>query len=211
MEIILLIVGVIAIIHLVRQWRRWVYQRQLGRLAVNHARQAAMRAHARDLTMRRAASAMQSEILHLAGTPDFRRAAAAARMAAELQVPADFRRRQFTRLRPKLVEHLAERLQAGIARETALVGLAELVRDMAMPAFEAEYLAADASGCERPTTQPPDYRQRLRDLHAEHTQRMEAIRGTPDLDPEMREQLIESEQERFRNQLLASPGERGGA
>jgi hypothetical protein len=159
-----------------------------------------------DAAKRQAARNMQVVVQQLSQSPDFRRAASFAAAAAQAGVPVAFRQRQFRRLRSLLVEHLARRLQADAALESAAVGLRELVGSLGMAAYEADYIATEAQSRQRTTSQPaPNYRDRLRNLHTEHTQRMEAIRSTADLDEGLLEQLEEAELERFRRQLLGEP------
>lgn len=158
---------------------------------------------------RRAARDMQIAIQQLSQSPDFRRAASFAAQAATAGVPAAFRQRQFRRLRPLLVEHLARRLQAGANPETAAAGLRELIGGLGVAPYETDYIATEARSRQRPATQAaPNYRDRLRQVHAEHAQRLEAIRDTPDLEADVREQLLEAEHERFRRELLEEPEER---
>jgi hypothetical protein len=156
---------------------------------------------------RQAAREMQLAIQQLSQSPDFRRAASFAARAVQAGVPAAFRQRQFRRLRSLLIEHLARRLQAGAALESAAAGLRELVGSLGVAAYEADYIATEAQGRQRAPAQraEPNYRDRLRQLHAEHAQRLEAIRNTADLEEELREQLVEAEQERFRRELLEEP------
>jgi hypothetical protein len=155
---------------------------------------------------RRAARDLQLAIQQLPQSPDFRRAASYANHAAQIGVPADFRQRQFRRLRALLVQHLIRRLQAGASLDNACGGLAELIRALGVAAFEAEYIVAtvrEQQTVSSPRT--PDFRERLESLHAEHARRLEAIRSTPQLDEEVREQLLEAEQERFRGEALDQP------
>ncbi|HEY5315373.1 MAG TPA: hypothetical protein VIK18_22775 [Pirellulales bacterium] len=158
---------------------------------------------------RQAARDMQLAMQQLSQSPDFRRAASFAARAVQAGVPAAFRQRQFRRLRSLLIEQLARRLQTGTALETAAAGLRELVGSLGVAAYEADYIATESQGRQRRPTErrAPDYRDRLRQSHAEHGQRLEAIRNTPDLEDELREQLLEAEQERFRRDLLEEPDE----
>lgn len=161
-----------------------------------------------DAARRQTARNMQLAIQQVAQSPDFRRAASFAARAVQAGVPAPFRQRQFRRLRSLLVEHLARRLQAGASLQTAAAGLRELVTGLGVASYEADYIATEAQGRQVTTTERvPDYRDRLRQLHAEHTERLEAIRHTPDLEEELREQLLEAEHERFRRELLEDPSE----
>jgi len=155
---------------------------------------------------RQAAHDMQVAIQQLAQSPDFRRAASFAARAAEVRVPATFRQRQFCRLRPLLLDHLARRLQAGVGLQAAANGLRELIAALGVAAYEADYIATEAQACQTsPVERDPDYRERLRNSHAAHTRRLDAIRNTPDLDEELLEQLLEAEQERFRREVLEEP------
>ncbi|HUY90316.1 MAG TPA: hypothetical protein VMV10_16390 [Pirellulales bacterium] len=162
-----------------------------------------------EVAKRQAARDMQLAIQQLSQSPDFRRAASFAARANEAGVPAAFRQRQFRRLRSLLIEHLARRIQAGAALESAASGLRELVGGLGVAAYEADYIATEAQGRQGTPTQSaePNYRDRLRHLHGEHAQRLEAIRSTADLEEELREQLVEAEQERFRRELLEQPDE----
>jgi hypothetical protein len=182
-------------------------------VAAEHSRERAAaivrRRHAQaENTRRQAARDMQVAIQQLSRSPDFRRAATFAAHAAAVGVPVEFRQRQFRRLRSLLVEHLAGQLQAGASLEQAGAGLRELVTSLGVAVYEADYIATEAQGRQRPTMRPvPNYRDRLRQFHADHMQRLEAVRNTPDLDDELREQLLEAEQERFRRELLEEPEE----
>lgn len=173
---------------------------QQRELAAANVRQRQARLEA---VRRQAAREMQTAILQLALSPDFRRAASFAAKAVAAGVPTAFRQRQFARLRPLFVEHLARLLQAGANSESAAAGLRELVTHLGIAAYEAEYIVSEAQS-RRPQTpqRPAGFSDQLRQLHAEHSRRMEAIKNTPDLADELREQLLEAEQERFRRELL---------
>jgi hypothetical protein len=170
------------------------------------AADARRRRIAQHLDQRSAAHAMQVAIQQLGHTPDFRRAASFAGRAAAVHVPLSFRQRQFRRLRPLLVTHLKNLLSKDISEETAAGGLRELVSAMGVAAYEADYIVSDAQRSNESPREPADYGVRLRNLQADHTQRIQAIQATPALDEELREQLVETEHERFRTQLLNERG-----
>lgn len=66
--------------------------------------------------------------------------------------------------------------------------------------FDVQNVPLDA-----PIVQPqPSYASQIQQLQAEHQQRIEALRNVADLPAELREQLLESEQQRFRDRLLAA-------
>jgi len=188
---------------------RGAAQESNARAAVNvRWRRVQAEAAKRLAVIRHAARDMQLAIQQLSQTPDFRRAASFAASAVQLGVPAPFRQRQFRRLRSLLIEHLARRLQTGAALESAAAGLRELVGSLGVAAYEADYIVNEAQGRQpTPTERVPNYRDHLRQLHAEHAQRLEAIHNTADLEEELREQLVEAEQERFRRELLEEPNE----
>jgi len=138
--------------------------------------------------------------------PDFQRAANWAAHAREL--PAGVRQRIFRQFRGALLRHFAARLAAGTDANALLESLRTLLSHLGIPAFEADYLKAEA---ERLRTAPPpathpNYEQRLRDLQRDHEQRMGLLRTIAALDPETREQLLEAEERRFREELLALGG-----
>lgn len=168
-------------------------------------RMALQRAEARQQQAKRARAArdMQTAILQLPEAHDFRRAAAYAAHAAKVGVPLAFRQRQFTRLRRQIVEHVGRRLSDGATKEATSIGLKDLVSGLGIASYEAEYILAEAQRMQTPETdERPDYRTRLRELHREHEERLEAIRQTRNLQDDIREQLLEAEHERFRAQML---------
>ena len=86
---------------------------------------------------------------------------------------------------------------------SATTGLRELMSGLGVEAYEAEYIVLECQGRHQaPVLLPPTFGERLRGLHTQHAQRMEAIRKIPELDDALREQLVEAEQERFRQELL---------
>jgi hypothetical protein len=196
--------------HLAKAIRSRLKHSKIRSAAMALSRHAATNAQYRqaqlDAAKRQAAREMQLAIQHLHQAPDFRRAAAIAAIATRVGVPTAFRQQQFFRLRPLLIAHLARRLQEGIAMDAASAGLRELVVNLGAAAFEADYILTEAQARQRPSTPAtPNYRDRLRQINAEHAQRLEAIRSTAGLEDEVREQLVEAEQERFRRELLEMP------
>jgi hypothetical protein len=183
------------------QSRRWAReaaaQRQRQRMAEEAARQRAAE------KVSHSARLMQIALIQLPQSPDFRRAATFARHAKS--VPVAFRRRQFQRFRPLLVEHLAARLRDGMTVEQLLPGLTDLVTALGIAGYEADYICLEAEGqLQQRAGQPPlGFAAQMRQLQAEHQQRLDAIQCLPDLAPELREQLVEAEQQRFRERMIA--------
>jgi len=168
-------------------------QRRLAEAArLRRVQQAALNQRAR---------ALQVALLRLEQAPDFRRAASF--VAHAQQVPLAFRQRQFRRFRSRLVEHMAARLAAGEDRRLLVQSLTQLVTGLGIAAFEAAYLCHEADRrVAQPPPQPTTFAQRLQSLKTDHDQRIHGIRQLAGLDPEVREQLIEAEQERFHETIL---------
>lgn len=88
-----------------------------------------------------------------------------------------------------------------------LSSLTALVQALGIADYEAEYILEDAR---RSSAQPAiaeSYETRLRTLQATHDERMAAIRALPAIDQDTQEQLLESEQMRFRTAMLELSGE----
>lgn len=155
---------------------------------------------------------LQTALLQLGRCADFRRAASWAAKASA--VPLAFRQRQFHRFRGRLVQHFADRLAQGTEREVLMDSLTDLVRDLGVAPFEAEYIGMEAETRQppRPERRAPDFGEQIQQLEQEHEERMEAIRNLTVSDESIREQLLETELNRFRDELLrrsdSRPGER---
>jgi hypothetical protein len=150
------------------------------------------------------AKSLQVALATLAETPDFQRALSWGVHAQ--QVPAWFRQQIFTRFRCQLVDHLTARLTAGEDGDVLLEQLRQLVQTLSMAPFEAEYIEREARQRlvqSRPAPRGTSYDQQLRTLRTAHEQRMGAIRGLEGIDSEVRAQLLEAEQSRFRDAILA--------
>jgi hypothetical protein len=176
-----------------------------GLLAAAQQR-AAARAGKRREQLRRAnvhARNLQLALLQLDRATDFRRAATWAAQAKD--VPLAFRQRQFRRFRPHIVGYMAARLQAGADAEGLTQSLALLLQHLGIASYEAEYIRTEAERSlvrqPAPDTELP-FEQQVQALQRQHAQRMEALRRLPDLEEEMRERLLETEEHRFQEALL---------
>lgn len=147
---------------------------------------------------------MQAGLLQLQGAPDFQRAASLAQQAHE--VPPQYRQQQFVRFRSSLVEHLARRLAAGEDEARLIQSLTDLVQALGMGQFESQYIADEARRRQVRPAGPvaAPYEDQLRRLQADHDQRLATLRSLSGLDDDLREQLIEAEQNRHRDALLAT-------
>jgi hypothetical protein len=179
-----------------RQQQSWENQEQQRRRAA--------------VKLQQAARLMQLALLQLDQSPDFQRAATFAKLAKD--VPAAFRIRQFRRFRQRMVEHLGARLRQGMSAEELLPGLTELVAALGVADYEADYIRREAEGRHRPAAAQPQlgYAGRVRQLQTEHEQRIGSLRALTGIEDELKEQLIESEQQRFRERMLALGEAEGG-
>jgi len=151
---------------------------------------------------------MQQAMLNLdqARDPDFRRATSAARAARSL--PAEWRRRQYHRLRPLLVEHYQRCLQRQSDPELLLESLTELVEALGMEGYEADYIRQEAERIrhrrhpQAASATAQEFQTRLTQIQQDHDRRMEVIRGLTSLAEDVRQQLQEAEERRFQSQLF---------
>lgn len=158
--------------------------------------------HAADQRLRQLNQVMQQALLQLEQAPDFRRAASFAKLASA--VPVAFRQRQFTRFRPKLVQHFANRLAAGDDVAVLSPALAELVQALGVARFEADYIQAEAERqLQRPAPRPErSFAAAMTTLQQEHERRQEVLATLENVSPELREQLDEAEEARFREAMF---------
>jgi hypothetical protein len=148
------------------------------------------------------ARSFQVPLLQLDRAPDFRRAAAAACAARE--VPAEFRQRQFVRFRPQLVQRFADRMAEGADAAELHNSLRTLVTALGVANFEADYIRDQAVGLSQRDRQPQTCAQRVAELEREHQARLAAINtGLNRNAGDLREQLVEAEERRHRDALLA--------
>ncbi len=191
-------------------WAKWRQRRppqQHLQQVVDHAeRQRRLKLERHRQRQNALARQLQIALIQLGQAPDFRRAASIASACQE--VPVAFRQRQYRRFRAKLVSVFAARLQSGADKEALTHSLAELLRQLGVAVFEAEYIQTDALRTTRPRQQHQrSYEQRLRELQQQHEARRAAIRtsisGDQPEHTELREQMTEAEEQRHREAMLA--------
>lgn len=153
------------------------------------------------LQRQRLAHFLRSALEQLRRCPDFRRCASIANQCETLS--GTYRRSLFTKFRPAMVAHFALCLQRGLTAENLLAQLQSLVTSLAVAPFEAEYIAREAQRrVPRATPQSaPSFAQQLQQQRREHEQRIATIRSSVE-DEELREQLVEAEQTRFRDAVF---------
>jgi hypothetical protein len=184
-----------------RQKRRLTARRAATDLHRRHMAEHTKRKQ-RDNAIREKARLLQIPLTQLEKALDFRRAAGFARRAQA--VPRSFRRRQFGRFRSALIGHLVKQLAKGGNRDMLLRSLVQLARGLGVAGYEAEYMLAEAEArLRRPDLPPPpSLENQLRELHRRHAERVGVIRALAELDDDIREQLLEAEEQRFAEEML---------
>jgi hypothetical protein len=105
---------------------------------------------------------------------------------------------------------MAQCLRSGGDAEALTESLARLVECLGVASFEAEYIRGQAQRLARPPAVDSSVEARTRDCQEEHARRLAAIRSMRMLESELREQLLEAEEERFRAEMMALLGGEGG-
>lgn len=184
-----------------RNWHQLARLRnQAAARAKLDADQRRAQAYARDQNLRTQNHEMQTALLELPAAPDFQRAAWFAAKARD--VPITFRQRQFHRFRTSILHHLVSRLQSGAEREPLRQSLVELVTHLGLAPFEADYLWREADAQLQALLPAPPYATEMARLEREHEQRLAVLHSLAGVGDDLREQLIEAEEERFRQAML---------
>ena len=91
-----------------------------------------------------------------------------------------------------------------ISGEALTQTLADLVKNLGVASYEADYIRTEAQSRLSPARQPvpESYASRLTALQRAHAERLAALAQLPGLDDEARQQLKEAEENRFREALL---------
>ena len=172
-----------------------------ARSKVSQKRQAIMQAKRRASLAQR----LQIAFSQIGNDPDAKRLRSWAIQAKEL--PQEFRRRQYGRFKSHLIRRLHEWDASGTDRGELRQDLQDIAEAMGVAKFEADYLVDQLPPPPTPRalSGPEEFDQRLREIHREHQSRMSSLRSA-NLDPELLEELIETEQNRYRDQLLGNRG-----
>lgn len=176
------------------------------RRAMQHRQQAeaARRQRAAEARLAMLRRTLVAALTQISQAPDFRRDANLAAHAASL--PLSVRQGLFRQFRRHFVAYCATRLSAGENSEVLVESLRTLLTHLGVAAFEADYIKAEA---ERRTTREtpsaaPTYADRIAGLQREHDGRVAVLRSLASLDADTRQQLIEAEESRFRQELIES-------
>ena len=169
--------------------------RQRAMIASQRRLAEAQRHHAMNAQYR----ILQIALLQIDRAPDFLRCASVAVQSAI--VPAVYRQRLFVRFRPHLVAHFARCLTSGTTQTVLTDSLTSLVMGLGIASFEASYISSEAAlRTVRPSTPTPA--DRVDTLRMDHETRTAAIRQGVGNSPELQEQLLEAEEQRYRQALL---------
>lgn len=186
--------------HHLRHWKQLVRMRNesAGRAKMEED-QRRVQAYARAAKLRLQNQEMQAALLELESARDFQRAAWFAGQAQD--IPLLFRQRQFRRFRSNILQHLQSCLQAGVEREELRQSLVLLVTHLGFAPFEADYLWREAEAQVQPAS--PPFATEMASLEREHAERRAVLSSLTGIDADLREQLVEAEQERFRQAMLS--------
>lgn len=215
----LILVGVIQLFNLIRDWLRnrreksleshYLQHMQMSELEQTRSRQEAQRrqqlARQKQLHQKRQRLGRQLQLafMQLADAPDAQRLLSWTNQCTEL--PLDFRRRQLSRFQRLLMEQIPRWLAAGVERERLEQDLRLVVRNMGVAKFEADYMVS-AMNPNQPTTPNPSdadvFAGQLAEIQADHQRRLQTIEAMVNLEPDVKEELLEAEQQRYRAMLF---------
>lgn len=186
-------------------------KRRRQELELFHKRRSAEAAAAREKRIKVLSLNLQQALEQLPQSRDFRRAASIAARCREVSL--EFRRQQYRRFRPLLEEHVAVCLRRRIDRKQLTDSLADLLQQLGVARFEADYIVDAAALSLKEQVAPrrtPDFAAQLQDELREHQRRVNAIKSLPD-NPETLEQMLEIEHRRHSEVLVRlTAGERSG-
>lgn len=79
--------------------------------------------------------------------------------------------------------------------------LKALVKSLGIAEFEADYIRTEAERLAAPS-EGATYNHAIQALQRDHAARIEGLRNLTDVEPDVRDQLVEAEETRFRQALL---------
>jgi hypothetical protein len=204
LAVVVIIIGILLAVSKAarRRGRNEDYQRNLQQQYAHRQEQIARGRAATHSRRNRVYKQLQLALLTLNQVPDFQRAASWAQHAQD--IPLQLRQRLFHRFRTRMVAHMCNRMSAGGNARQLLTSLTTLVQSLGVAAFEAQYIQTEAFERQGASDEaPPSFDEQLRELRQKHEARVSALRSLGGVDPETKEQLIETEQTRFREAVLA--------
>ena len=214
-----IIVGVIQMFNGACKWWRDRRERSLDSSYRQHVRLAELeqqrqvqaqrrRQHLHDEKNRRAerqsrGTKLQVSFMQLPTAPDAQRLMSWSSQCVDL--PQEFRRRQFGRFQNMLMEQIPRWLTEGVDREQLESDLRKIASNLGVAKFEADYMvAAMAPPTQQPQATPEAevFAGELAEVHSNHQRRVQTIEAMVDLAPDVREELLEAEEQRYRGVLF---------
>ena len=123
-------------------------------------------------------------------------------------LPSQFRRQQFSRFQNLLMEQIPRWLRGSVDREQLEQDLRSIAENLGVATFEAEYMIRamqPATGGAAGDSQA--FSNRLTQIQNEYQRRLQTIERLSNLSPDVREELIEAENQRYRSMLFGHDGE----
>ena len=145
---------------------------------------------------------LQIAFMQLQAAPDAQRLLSWSNQCKEL--PLSFRRRTFGRFQQLLGEQIQRWLRSGVDRDRLEEDLRAIVHNLGVAKFEADYMVAamDPQRRDQPENESEAFAGQLTEIQSEHRRRIQTIDAMENLEADVKEELIEAEQQRYRSQLF---------
>jgi hypothetical protein len=164
-------------------------QQQLANRKRNHVR------------LNRLGRQLQVAFIQLPQSPDAQRLVSWSNQCKSL--PLSFRRRQFSRFRRLVERQIPRWLASGVGRDQLATDLQLVAENLGVAKFEADYMIR---AMENQLIPAPDefsrFEGRLHEIQQDHVRRLQMIRRLDGLDADVREELVEAENQRYRASLF---------
>lgn len=145
---------------------------------------------------------LQIAFMQLPTAPDAQRLLSWTKQSVDL--PQEFRRRQLGRFQELLKDQIPRWIASGVAREQLESDLRGIVSNLGVAKFEADYMVAAMNPPQQSQT-PSDaeaFAGQLTEVQTDHQRRIQTIEAMENLDPDVKEELLEAEHQRYRGMLF---------
>lgn len=145
---------------------------------------------------------LQLAFMQIPSAPDAQRLLSWTKQCVDL--PQKFRRRQFSRFQRLLMEQIPRWIGSGVDREQLEADLRGIVSNLGVAKFEADYMV-DAMNPQQAMASPTDaeaFAGQLAEVQTDHQRRIQTIEAMENLAPDVKEELLEAEHQRYRGMLF---------
>lgn len=145
---------------------------------------------------------LQLAFIQLSSAPDAQRLLSWTKQCVDL--PTAFRRRQFSRFQQLLMEQIPRWVASGVNREHLESDLRNIVSNLGVAKFEADYMVEAMSPVRSSTSPTPAeaFAGQLAEVQNDHQRRIQTIEAMENLDPDVKEELLDAEHQRYRGLLF---------